>query len=99
MSNKAKTKLETADSSELNQNEAADQPESKQEEPKTVVLKTICAELKLDPKLARRKLRKAWRAENSGISHNLRDRWTGEFIRSVLAPKPKQVETTTEASE
>jgi hypothetical protein len=54
-------------------------------------LKKLCAELNMDPKKARRLLRRAWRKEGSDISHTVRERWAGdqEFItkmRAVLAP-------------
>lgn len=72
---------------------AQSQTDSGNETAQPVVLKTICKELKLDPKLARRKLRKAWRAENSTVQHKFRERWTGEYIRSILAPKQEQPES------
>lgn len=40
-----------------------------------VPLKRLCQEAKLDPKAARRVLRKAWRAEDSTIDHEIRRRW------------------------
>lgn len=49
-------------------------------------LKKICADLGIDPKAARRKLRKAWRQTDSTVKHVKRERWTGDFIRSILAP-------------
>lgn len=41
-----------------------------------VPLKRLCQEAKLDPKAARRVLRKAWRAEDSTIDHEIRRRWS-----------------------
>lgn len=54
-------------------------------------LKKLCAELNMDPKKARRLLRKAWRKEGTDISHTIRERWAGDEaflskMRSVLAP-------------
>ena len=51
-----------------------------------IPLKRICAELGLDPKAARRKLRKVWRTKDSTLAHVLRDRWTGPELRAILAP-------------
>jgi hypothetical protein len=67
---------------EVTKNEAPKQPVNGSETP----LKRICGELGIEPKAARRKLRKYWRSENSTIVHNIRDRWTGDELRAILAP-------------
>ena len=41
-----------------------------------IPLKRLCQEAKLDPKAARRVLRKAWRTEDSTINHEIRRRWS-----------------------
>jgi hypothetical protein len=57
-----------------------------------IALKKLCQELKMDPKKARRLLRRAWRKEGqTELSHNIRERWAGDdaFIakmRAILAP-------------
>ena len=56
------------------------------------VLKKLCQELKMDPKKARRLLRKAWRKEGqTEVTHNIRERWAGNDaymakLRAILAP-------------
>lgn len=58
----------------------------------TGVLKKLCQELKMDPKKARRLLRKAWRKEGqTEVTHNIRERWAGDDaymakLRAILAP-------------
>lgn len=54
-------------------------------------LKKLCAELKMDPKKARRILRRHWRAEGSDLSHTIRERWAGDAsfidkLRKILQP-------------
>ena len=54
-------------------------------------LKKICQELGMDPKKARRLLRRHWRSENSQLKHNIRERWSGDDkyvaeIKAILAP-------------
>lgn len=99
MSKKAKTVVETAQDQTDQEIEAGfvekDEAVVPETQEKPVVLKAICKELGLDPKLARRKLRKAWRANPENVSHSLRDRWTGDYIRSILKPEPKQEAATT----